>query len=91
MIFSVANFKILYNYILKKALECDGLGCTILIFVNNDCDSLASLKIFTNLLKSDEVQYQVIPAFSNGHIVEELNNLSESRYLRSLLFINCGG
>ena len=55
MLYSVANFKILYNYILKKALECDGSGCTIFIFVNNDCDSLASLKILTNLLKSDEV------------------------------------
>lgn len=91
MLYSVANFKVLYHYILKKALECDGLGCTIFIFVNNDCDSLASLKILTTLLKSDEVQYQVIPAFSNGHIVSELDNLSESKYVRSLLFINCGG
>jgi len=57
MLYSVANFKILYNYILKKALESDGLGCTIFIFVNNDCDSLASLKILSTLLKSDEVQY----------------------------------
>lgn len=75
MLYSVANFKILYTYMLKKAMECDGLGCTIFIFVNNDCDSLASLKILTSLLKSDEVQFQVIPAFSNRHIDSELNKL----------------
>ena len=91
MLYSVTNFKILYNYILKKALECDGLGCTIFIFVNNDTDSVASLKILTTLLKSDEVQFQAIPAFSNSHIVSEIQKLKDSRYLRSFIFINCGG
>jgi cell division control protein 45 len=54
-------------------------------------DSISSLRILTSLLKSDEVQFVVIPVFSKMHIMAELRKLSDSKYLRSLLFINCGG
>jgi cell division control protein 45 len=59
--------------------------------VSNDVDSLGSLKILTSLLKSDEVQFVVIPVFSKLHIIGELRKLADSKYLRSLIFINCGG
>ena len=55
MLIPLHNIKHVYQHILQRALECDGLGCTIYIFVSNDTDSLASLKILTALLKSDEV------------------------------------
>ena len=91
MLIPIDNIKQVYKHILEQALECDGLGCTIQIFVSNDVDSIASLRIITSLLKSDEVQFVVIPVFSKMHIISELRKLSDSKYLRSLMFINCGG
>ncbi len=41
------RFKILYETILKSALQGDGQGCTLFILVSNDTDSVACLKIFT--------------------------------------------
>lgn len=72
-------------------MEQDGNGCTIYIFISNDVDSIASLKILTSLLKSDEVQFVSIPVFSNKDIEGEIKKLSEQTYLRSMVFINCGG
>jgi len=91
MLIPIQNIKHVYAQITNSALECDGLGCTIYIFVSNEADSISSLKIFTNLLKSDEVQFVAIPVFSNRHLVDELKKLADSNYLRSLIFINCGG
>jgi cell division control protein 45 len=91
MLIPINDIKHVYQHILQSALQCDGLGCTIQIFVSNDVDSIASLRIITSLLKSDEVQFVVIPVFSKMHIIAELRKLSDSKYLRSLMFINCGG
>jgi cell division control protein 45 len=33
----------------------------------------------------------VVPVFSKLHIISELRKLTDSKYLRSLIFINCGG
>lgn len=41
------RLKILYETILKSALQCDGQGCTLFILVSNDTDSVACLKILT--------------------------------------------
>jgi hypothetical protein len=42
------------------------------------------------------VQYIAIPVFSNKHIEQELKKIednieTEAKFLKSLLFINCGG
>jgi hypothetical protein len=48
-------------------------------------------------LKSDEVLFTAVPVFSNTHIREQMNKLGTkgspeyAQYLRSLIFINCGG
>jgi hypothetical protein len=131
MLIPLHNIKHAYQQILKEALECEGLGCTIYIFVSNDVDSLTSFKILSvsiqllivhilvnlsstlpmghqhvfstfvnpfshffivqNLFKSDEVQFVSIPVFSQTHIRTELNKLKDSQYIRSFVFINCGG
>ena len=91
MLIQIQNIKHVYAQIINSALECDGLGCTIYIFVSNEADSIASLKILTSLLKSDEVQFVAIPVFSKRTLVEELKKLNDSQYLRSMVFINCGG
>ena len=65
MLIPLHNLCHIYQHILKSALELDGQGCSIFIFVSNDTDSLSSLKILITLLKSDEVQFTAIPVFSN--------------------------
>lgn len=47
MLIPLHNIKQVYRHILQAALECDGLGCSIYIFVSNDTDSLTSLKILS--------------------------------------------
>ena len=37
------------------------------------------------------MQYNCIPVFSNVHLVSELKKLDGNPFVRSLLFINCGG
>lgn len=41
------NIRHIYDQIIQSAHECDGLGCSIFIFVSNEPDSIASLKILT--------------------------------------------
>ena len=65
MLIPLHNLRHIYQHILKSALELDGQGCSIFIFVSNDTDSLSSLKILLTLFKSDEVQFTAIPVFSN--------------------------
>jgi hypothetical protein len=37
------------------------------------------------------MQYNCVPVFSNLHLTQELKKLEGNPYVRSLLFINCGG
>jgi hypothetical protein len=45
MLIPLSDIKHVYQYILERALECDGLGNSIYIFASNDTDSLSALKI----------------------------------------------
>lgn len=47
MLVPLNQLKLLYSQILAEALKSDGEGCSIYIFVANDTDALAALKIFT--------------------------------------------
>ena len=37
------------------------------------------------------MQYNCIPVFSNVHMVQELKKLEGNAFVRSILFVNCGG
>lgn len=77
---------------LNMALEKESRGCTMYIFVTNDTDSLCASRIFTTILRQDEVRFVVIPVFSNTHLrlkIAEIQSMSEA--ISSLVFINCGG
>jgi hypothetical protein len=47
MLIPLLNINQIYKYITKEAMDLEGKGCTIFIFVSNDTDSLSSLKILT--------------------------------------------
>jgi len=57
MLIPLVNIKWVYGAIQEDALKCDGMGCTIYIFVSNDTDSLSSLKIFTVSTSSPSFKY----------------------------------
>ena len=64
------EIKRMYESIIQNALE--GGGVATYIFVSNETDSLCALKILTNILKSDEIQFVQIPVFSNNHLIWSL-------------------
>ena len=37
------------------------------------------------------MQYKSIPVFSNLNLIEELKKLQDSSFVRSIIFLNCGG
>lgn len=44
------------------------------------------------MLKSDEVQFVIVPVFSMTHLKREVEKLEQfSAVIRSLVFLNCGG
>mmetsp|Transcript_13275 Transcript_13275/g.18088 ORF Transcript_13275/g.18088 Transcript_13275/m.18088 type:complete len:180 (+) Transcript_13275:83-622(+) len=62
------------------------------IFVSNDTDSLCALRIFTTILRQDEVRFVTIPVFSNTYLTQKIAEVrSMSEAVSSLVFINCGG
>ena len=47
MLIPLLNIKKVYQNIINKALDCNGQGCPVYIFVTNDTDSLCALKMLT--------------------------------------------
>jgi|GWRWMinimDraft_5_1066013.scaffolds.fasta_scaffold285727_1 hypothetical protein len=68
MLIPLERIKQLYAKIINDALESEKSGCTTYILVSNDVDALCALRILTTILKSDEVQFVVIPVFSNSNL-----------------------
>ena len=68
MLIPLERIKQHYANIINDALESEKSGCTTYILVSNDVDALCALRILTTILKSDEVQFVVIPVFSNSNL-----------------------
>ena len=47
MLIPLEKLRSLYDQLLRNALDCEGKGTTIYIFVSNETDSLCSLKMLT--------------------------------------------
>ena len=60
------QIKQLYDNIVENALDAGGVSTYI--FVSNETDSLCALKVLSNVLRADEIQFVTIPVFSNGHL-----------------------
>ena len=80
------RIKQLYQLIVENALDSQGISTYI--FVSNETDSLCALKILTNILKADEVQFAQIPVFSNGHLEQEIKKLASQQYVSKPLLAN---
>ena len=61
MIILLENARICYEEILKKAKHKKE---KVIIFVGFDLDSMCSLRILVNLLKSDAIKYEIIPVMN---------------------------
>ena len=92
MLIPLEKIKQLYSQIIDNALQSEKDGCTTYILVSNDTDAICALRILTTILKSDEVQFVIIPVFSATHMRSELLKLKKHQaVIRSLIFLNCGG
>jgi cell division control protein 45 len=77
MLIPLEKIKQLYNKIIENALQSEKDGCTTYIIVSNDTDAICALRMLTTILKSDEVQFVVIPVFSTTHMKQELLKLKK--------------
>lgn len=60
----------------------------ILVLVNNDVDSVCSIKILQHLFKCDNVLYTLIPITGKKDMYNEYNSLAEG--YKYILLVNCG-
>ncbi|KAK5576630.1 hypothetical protein RB653_007774 [Dictyostelium firmibasis] len=81
------KFSEIYDIIKSDSVQ----GESVLILVARDCDSIAACKIFTEILKSDLIAYNV-KAVSGYEDLENVNStLLENEEIKSIIMINCGG
>lgn len=86
MLITVESAYICYEKIIKKSHKT---GSSIVIFVANDIDALCAAKILTALLKSDNIQYILIPVLSFTQLENEFESLKKKENIKSLIFLNC--
>ncbi|EGG16230.1 cell division cycle protein 45 [Cavenderia fasciculata] len=85
-----SRFLDIYNLLKDDALA---QGCeTVLILVARDCDSIAACRILSEILKSDNISFNVKPVASYNDL-EKVNEslLAGNEELRTIVMINCGG
>ncbi|KAJ3361106.1 hypothetical protein GGF32_007793 [Allomyces javanicus] len=80
-----------YEQIKAAALAEHGAE-TVAIFVAPDVDAVCACKLFLTLLQTDWIPHKVVPVTSYSHLAESASDLLASHaFVRSLIFINCGG
>lgn len=83
---TIESAYICYEKITRKAIKTGG---KIIIFVANDADAVCAARILTGLLKSDNVQFILVPVLSFSQLDSEFEALKAKENVRSLVFINC--
>ncbi|GAM22092.1 hypothetical protein SAMD00019534_052670, partial [Acytostelium subglobosum LB1] len=76
-----------------KLLKNDSIqGETVLVLVARDCDSIAACKIFTDILKSDLISFNIKPVAGLDDLIDVNNTLMlDNEELKTIVMINCGG
>jgi len=87
MLLTIENAIIFYQKILKKSIKT---GAKVIIFVATETDALCASKILTALLKSDNIQYILVPVLSFSQLEKEFDALKTKENVKSLVFLNCG-
>ncbi len=72
MLITLESLHICYQKIVKRGVRG---GTTVVIFVANDADALCAARILTLLLKSDNIQYVLIPVLSFSQLEKEFEGL----------------
>lgn len=72
----------------KKA-ACGRQACSVMIIVANEVDAMASAKILTQLLRSDNVAYKIRPVANFSHVLQSAQEFS-SMDIKTVFLINCG-
>jgi cell division control protein 45 len=72
-----------------KASACGRQACTVMIFVANEIDAMASTKMLTQQLRTDNVAYTIRSVFCYSQ-VKQVWEASMTSDIKSVFMINCG-
>ena len=72
-----------------KQAACGRQACSVIIIVANEVDAMASAKILTQLLRSENVAYKLRPVANFSHIASIVEEFTTSE-IKTVFMINCG-
>ena len=87
MIFRIEYMHTVYEEVRQAA--CGRQACSVMIIVANEVDAMASAKILTHVLRSDNVAYKIRPVANFSHVLESAREFS-SMDIKTVFLINCG-
>lgn len=88
MLIAADDIENAYNAIRDDALSG---GCTVLIYVANEGDSLCACKILCTILQSDHISYKITPVSGYLELANAGALLASSEQLKTVIMIGCGG
>eukprot|EP01104_Vermistella_antarctica_P015480 TRINITY_DN5101_c0_g1_i1.p1 TRINITY_DN5101_c0_g1~~TRINITY_DN5101_c0_g1_i1.p1 ORF type:complete len:672 (+),score=152.14 TRINITY_DN5101_c0_g1_i1:62-2077(+) len=89
MLVDVDQFEKIYGFIKEDASKG---GCSVLIMVAANCDSLCAAQIFTRILKADLISYEIkyVAGYEDFETVHD-SHIKDSTEIRTIILFNCGG
>ena len=72
-----------------KQAACGRQACSVMIIVANEVDAMASAKILTHLLRSENVAYKLRPVANFTHIMDIVDEFTASD-IKTVFMVNCG-
>ncbi len=82
------------NVVYRKLKDKDTLSipCSILLLVSKDIDAVCACRIFTHILQTENIEYQLKPVDGYDDIVSAVSELADCGSGAKYIFmINCGG
>mmetsp|Transcript_24549 Transcript_24549/g.45758 ORF Transcript_24549/g.45758 Transcript_24549/m.45758 type:complete len:534 (-) Transcript_24549:1114-2715(-) len=72
-----------------KQAACGRQACSVMLLVATEVDAIASARILTKLLRSDNITYKIRPVANFSHIQETIAEFTDMD-IRTVFMINCG-
>eukprot|EP01041_Mallomonas_annulata_P001351 gene1351-2609_t len=69
--------------------SCGRQACSVVLLVANEVDAMAAAKLFTLVLRSDNIAYKLRPVANFSHIIKCIKEFAAME-IKSVVLINCG-
>lgn len=77
-----------YEEVKKKA--CGRKACSVMILVASEVDAMASARMLTQMLRSDNIAYNLRPVSNYAQIEAVRSTLISDSDIKAVFMINCG-